>query len=185
MLVFDDPCPGALKTATTEENETKIHNIILSACWLKVHDEIAAIICISEERILYILHEILGMRELSARWVPRFLTADNKWICVTRSQQCLELFNHNPKEYNRRRNMDSLLHSRNQGAVKTKDLARWTCSEEGEDCPVGRKDRILKVWFLLTIWRRENRCRTIEIIWRRVKRKTAPFISKKCAFLLR
>ena len=36
----------------------------------------------------------------------------------------------------RRRNMNPLVHTRDQGTVKTVDLP----AEEGEDCPIGRKD---------------------------------------------
>ena len=68
--VFDDPRPGATKTTTTKENVTKIHDIGLSDRRLKVH-KIAAIVGILDERVWHILHEILGMRKLSARWVPR------------------------------------------------------------------------------------------------------------------
>jgi len=32
----------------------------------------------SKDRVGHILHEILGMRKLSARWVQRLLTPDNK-----------------------------------------------------------------------------------------------------------
>ncbi|XP_037572215.2 SUN domain-containing protein 2-like [Dermacentor silvarum] len=42
------------------------------------------------------------MRKLSARWVPRLLTPDNKRICETTSEQCLKLFKRNPKEFLRR-----------------------------------------------------------------------------------
>jgi len=35
--------------------------------------------------------------------------------------------------------MDPLVHTRDQGTVETEDFTRRTCSEEGEDCPIGRK----------------------------------------------
>ncbi|XP_058791405.1 uncharacterized protein LOC131664372 [Phymastichus coffea] len=96
--ILDNPRPGAPKTATTEKKVTKVNDIALSDRRLKVL-EIAAIVDISEEHIRHIPREILGMRKLSARWVPRLLTADNKRIRVTSSGQCLELFNRNPKEF--------------------------------------------------------------------------------------
>jgi histone-lysine N-methyltransferase SETMAR len=40
--------------------------------------EIAETTGISKERVGYILHEELDMKKLCARWVPRFLTADQK-----------------------------------------------------------------------------------------------------------
>jgi len=56
----------------------------------------------SKDRVRHILHEILGMRKLSARWVPRLLTLDNKRNRETTSEQCLTLFKSNPKEFLRR-----------------------------------------------------------------------------------
>src|ERR1700755_1274779 len=42
------------------------------------------------------------MRKLSARWLPRLLTPDNKRNRETTSEQCLTLFKRNPKEFLRR-----------------------------------------------------------------------------------
>ena len=64
--------------------------------------EIAEIVSISTERVVNILHTHLCMRRLFARWVPRFLTIDQKRIHVTTSEQNLAYFNHNPKESLRR-----------------------------------------------------------------------------------
>jgi len=55
----------------------------------------------SKDRVGPILHEILGMRKLSALWVPRLLTPDNKRNRETTSE-CLMLFKRNPKEFLRR-----------------------------------------------------------------------------------
>jgi len=41
----------------------------------------------SKDRVGHILHEILGMGKLSARWVPRLLTPDNKSNRETTSEQ--------------------------------------------------------------------------------------------------
>ena len=75
--VFDETRAGAPKTVTTENNVTKIHALILTDCRLKVR-EIAATVSISKNRVGYILHEILGMRKLSARWMLRLLIPENK-----------------------------------------------------------------------------------------------------------
>ena len=99
--VFDEPRAGAPKTATTEDNMTKIHDLVLADRRLKVR-EIAETVGISKDRVGHILHEILGMRKLSARWVPRLLTPDNKRNRETTSEQCLTLFKRNPKEFLRR-----------------------------------------------------------------------------------
>ncbi|XP_014485934.1 PREDICTED: uncharacterized protein LOC106750247, partial [Dinoponera quadriceps] len=68
---------------------------------LKVR-EIAEAVGISKDRVGHILHEILVMKKLSARWVPRLLTPDNKRNRETTSEQCLTLFKRNPKEFLRR-----------------------------------------------------------------------------------
>jgi len=88
-FVFDEPRPGAPKTATTEDNVTKIHDLVLADCRLEIRE-------IAETE------EILGMRKLSARWMPRLLTPDNKRNRETTSEQCLTLFKRNPKEFLRR-----------------------------------------------------------------------------------
>jgi len=88
----------------------------------------------SKDRVGHILHEILGMRKLSARWVPRLLTPDNKRNAVqARSEGVSASFR------DRRRNVDPLVHTRDQGTVETVDFTRRTCSEEGDDCPIFRK----------------------------------------------
>jgi len=98
---FDEPSPGAPKTATTEDKVTKIHDLVLADRRLKIR-EIAGTVGISKDRVGHILHEILGMRKLSARWVPRLLTPDNKRNRESTSEQCLTLFKRNPKEFLRR-----------------------------------------------------------------------------------
>ncbi|CAH2087519.1 unnamed protein product [Euphydryas editha] len=65
---------------------------------LKVR-EVAETVGISKDRLGHILLKILGMRKLSARWVPRLLTANNKCNRETTSEQCLTLFKRNPKEF--------------------------------------------------------------------------------------
>ena len=80
---------------------TKVHDLVLADRRLKVR-EIAETVGISKDRVGHILHEILGMRKLSARWVPRLLTPDNKRTRETTSEQCLTLFKRNPKEFLRR-----------------------------------------------------------------------------------
>ena len=59
--VFDESRSGAPQTATTEENVTKIHDLVLADRRLKVR-ELAETVGISTERVSHILHEILGMK---------------------------------------------------------------------------------------------------------------------------
>jgi len=56
---------------------TKIHDLVLADRRLKI-GEIAETIGMSKDRVGHNLLEILGMRKLSARWVSRLLTPDNK-----------------------------------------------------------------------------------------------------------
>jgi len=64
--VFDEPRPGAPKTATTEANVTKIHDLVLADRRLKIR-EIAKTVGMSKDRVGHILHEILCMRKLSGQ----------------------------------------------------------------------------------------------------------------------
>jgi len=64
--VFDEPRPSAPKTATTEDNVTKIHDPVLADRRLKI-PKIAETVGMSKDRVGHILHEILGMKKLSAR----------------------------------------------------------------------------------------------------------------------
>ena len=79
----------------------KIHDIVLNDRRLKVR-EISETVNISVESVWHILHEYLGMRKLSARRVPRLLTADHKRARVVASEQCLSMFQRNSKGFLRR-----------------------------------------------------------------------------------
>ena len=78
---------------TSQEMIDKIH-IVLNDRRLKVR-EISETANISVERIWYILHECLGLRKLSARWVPRLLTADHKsglvWLRLSNVWACFNV----------------------------------------------------------------------------------------------
>ena len=76
----------------------KIHDLVLVNRRLKMR-EITETVDISKHCVGHILHEILGMRKLSARWVPRLLTPNNKRNRETTSEQCLTMFKRNPKKF--------------------------------------------------------------------------------------
>jgi len=76
----------------------KIHDIVLADRRVKIR-EIANIVKISTERIQNVLYETLGMKKLSARWVPRLLTVEQKRNRMTTSKHCLDMFKRNPKEF--------------------------------------------------------------------------------------
>lgn len=97
----DAPRSGRPKEVTTEEMINKIHDIVLNDRRVKVR-EISDMVNISKERVGNILHEVLNMKKLSARWVPRLLTADQKRVRVTTSTESLAKFQRNPEEFLRR-----------------------------------------------------------------------------------
>lgn len=49
-----------------------------------------------------ILHEELDARKLSAQWMPRSLTIDQKRVRMDMSLECLQLYQKNPAEFLRR-----------------------------------------------------------------------------------
>lgn len=98
---IDAERPGRPIEVTTPEMVNKIHDIVLQDRRVKVR-EIAEMVRISDERVRNILHQHLNMRKLSARWVPRLLTIDQKRVRVTTSKANLAMFNRNRHEFLRR-----------------------------------------------------------------------------------
>ncbi|XP_018307239.1 putative uncharacterized protein FLJ37770 [Mycetomoellerius zeteki] len=88
---YDAPRSGRPIEAATPEIIDKIHDIVLTDQRVKVRELVEAT-GISHGTVISILHEQLGMKKLSARWVPRLLTVDHKRDRVTISKQCLEMF---------------------------------------------------------------------------------------------
>lgn len=99
--IFDEDRPGRPKEATTQEIVEKIHDIVLDDPKVKVR-ELAEAVGISTGSVVSILHNDLGMRKLTARWVPRLLTIDQKRERVRTSQHCLDMFKRNPADFLRR-----------------------------------------------------------------------------------
>jgi len=120
-----------IETVTSEIIKSTIKSTILfwSMCAWKCN-ELVEVTGISHDIVISILQQL--SKKLSARWVPRLLTVDH----VTISKQCLKMFQRNLDEFLRRfitgRNMDPLLHTRDEETVKTIDFTGWT-SEEDED----------------------------------------------------
>jgi hypothetical protein len=75
--IEDAPRSGRPKEATNSEIVKQVHRIVLSDRKVKLR-EIAEAVGISKERAGYILHDLLGMKKLSARWVSRLLTVFQK-----------------------------------------------------------------------------------------------------------
>lgn len=86
----DDPRSGRPITAITEENVAKVKNIILEDRRVKQW-EIARDVGISKERVNEIIHGYLNMSKVSARWVPKMLTALDKDRRVKCCQEFLDM----------------------------------------------------------------------------------------------
>ena len=97
----DEPRSGRPVEAATPESIRKVHNMILNDRRVKIR-EIVETIGISHGTVITILHEKLSMKKLSATWVPRLLTVENKRNRVTDSMTGLALFRRNPSEFLRR-----------------------------------------------------------------------------------
>jgi histone-lysine N-methyltransferase SETMAR len=89
-----DPHEGHAKSATTPEIIEPVHGMVLDNWRMKV-PEITETIGFSKEHVGYILYEELDMKKLCAIWLPRLLTADQKYTRMKIFEQCLEHFNKN------------------------------------------------------------------------------------------
>jgi len=87
----DAPRPGRPKTVTTPEIIYQIHELILEDRRISAKS-IAEQLGISRERVGSIIHEDLDTRKLSAKWVPKYLNADQKRQRCQSSEQHLEFF---------------------------------------------------------------------------------------------
>ena len=96
--VFDEERAAHPIEATTGDMVKKIHDIVLADRRLKIR-EIVDIVDILTERIQNILHEKLVMTKLSARWMPRLLTGEQKRNRMTTSNHCFDMFKRTPKEF--------------------------------------------------------------------------------------
>ena len=74
---------------------------VLSCRRIKVHEIIDAT-GILQGTVFSILYEKLGVKKISARWVPRLLSEENKRNRVVDSEAILVLFRRNPDEFLRR-----------------------------------------------------------------------------------
>jgi len=89
--------------------------------------------------------------------------------------------------------MDPLVHTRDHGTVEKVNFTRRTCSEEGEDCPIGRKGDghsflgFTRCYLHQVPGEGQNGhravlCRIIGPIRRRITENTAPFGEEKVLF---
>ena len=73
----DAPRPGQPKTLKTAEFTDQIHELIVEDRQIS-SKSIAEQLGVSRERVGFIKHEDLDMRELSAKWVPKCLNGEEK-----------------------------------------------------------------------------------------------------------
>ncbi|GBO34620.1 hypothetical protein AVEN_136311-1 [Araneus ventricosus] len=79
----------------------RIHDMVLSDRRIKVR-EIVETTGISQGTVFSILHKKLDVNKISAKWVPRLLSMENKRNRVINLEAGLALFRLNPDEFLRR-----------------------------------------------------------------------------------
>ena len=94
----DDPRSERPSTATTQEHIDRIHQMVMKDRRLTI-SHLANVISISRERVENILHNELGMSKVSARWVPRLLTPDQKLTKLVMSETNLARFEADPDRF--------------------------------------------------------------------------------------
>jgi len=94
----DAPRPGRPKTVTTPVIIDQIHELNLEDRRISAKS-IAEQLCISRERVRFIIHGDLDMRNLSAKWVPKCLIEDQKRQWCQSSEQLLEVFRSDPNDF--------------------------------------------------------------------------------------
>ena len=97
----DDPRPGRPVTVAMPEMVNKV-DVIITTDRRVTQRYIASKVGISQERVHSILTEDLEMRKLSARWVPRLLTVDQKHTRRTLSRINLNVFEEDPANFLKR-----------------------------------------------------------------------------------
>jgi hypothetical protein len=78
----DDECSGRPLTSTTPENTAKVREALLADRRQTIHD-VCDIIGLSYGAVQSILADNLNMRHISARFVPRLLSHDQKALRVS------------------------------------------------------------------------------------------------------
>ncbi|UYV80494.1 hypothetical protein LAZ67_19000324 [Cordylochernes scorpioides] len=106
----DEHGPGRPVESVTQENIDKIHDLVMLDRRMTVR-QIGETLGIPKTTVDRIMREHLGLRKISARWVPKLLTSDQKAVRRKLSSDNLALFEANPEEFvNRFVTMDETLH---------------------------------------------------------------------------
>ena len=89
---------GHPNSTVVPENTKKLYKLVWANSKLKLHAIIEKL-KISEGSVFTILHEHLSMRKLCSKWVLCLFIVDQKQQRVNDSERCLQLFQHNKKEF--------------------------------------------------------------------------------------
>ncbi|GFR64245.1 histone-lysine N-methyltransferase SETMAR [Elysia marginata] len=84
----DEPKSSRPKTSTNEENTTRVDELIKRDKRMKIR-QIALKLKIPKNTVHELVHDTLGYRNVSARWVPKALTEDHKLKGFEISQRLL------------------------------------------------------------------------------------------------
>lgn len=93
-LLTDKPRPGAPKSKVNGALIENVKNQIDNDPNISVR-EISSELDVSIGTVYKVLHEELGLRKISARWVPHVLTPEQKKNRVSCARQLLDLFEPN------------------------------------------------------------------------------------------
>lgn len=96
--VLDDPRSGRPSTAVNQENIDKIQALVHADRRIKVR-EISASTGLAKPQISEIMHHHLNLSKLSARWIPKILTEQNKQKRLETSDRLLALYNSDPQNF--------------------------------------------------------------------------------------
>ncbi|UYV70650.1 hypothetical protein LAZ67_8000166 [Cordylochernes scorpioides] len=98
IITEDEHRPGIPVESVTQENIDKIHVLFMLDRRMTVRriEETLGILKTTVDRIM---REHFGLRKLSARWVPKLLTPDQKAVKRKLSLDNLALFEANPEEF--------------------------------------------------------------------------------------
>ncbi|XP_072042946.1 histone-lysine N-methyltransferase SETMAR-like [Amphiura filiformis] len=91
----DDPRSGSTRSSTTSDQVDAIRRIVLKDRHLTTQ-QIANKMRISYGSVKSVLNDTLGMSKLSARWVPRIRTPDQKFVRHDLSKELLARFQTDP-----------------------------------------------------------------------------------------
>lgn len=97
----DDPREGRPRTSRTDENVAAVLHLVRQDRRITI-SVIEESLHISAGTIVSILHEDLQMRKISARWVPKLLSDENKTERVEIAMEVLSRYNANPADFEKR-----------------------------------------------------------------------------------